>query len=205
MLQGAVQEHHRFQLKMLLKLVEQIEEHIFQLDLRIHHYLEPYADIVQRLDAVPGIDRVGAAVILAEIGPDVHAWPDARKLACWACLCPGNRISAGKRLSGRMRAGNRWLRGAFCQIAWAATRKKGSYFKAQFHRLAGRRGKKRAVMAVAHSLLVVVYHLLRDPQIQYRESGEDYFDKRDAAHTANSLVNRLHKLGYEVIVKPKAA
>ena len=204
-LQGGVQEHHRFQLKMLLKLIDEIEEHIFQLDLRIGQYLEPYEDIVQRLDAIPGVDRIGAAVIVAEIGPNVNAWPEARKLACWACLCPGSRISAGKRLSGRMRAGNRWLRGAFCQMAWAATRKKGSYCKAQFHRLAGRRGKKRAVMAVAHTLLIVVYHLLRDPAIQYREPGEDYFDKRDAQHTATALVKRLRKLGYDVTVKPKQA
>jgi transposase len=160
---------------------------------------------VQRLDAVPGIDRVGAAIILAEIGPTVESWEEARKLACWACLCPGNRISAGKRMSGRMRKGNRWLRRAFCQMAWAATRKKGSYFRTQFRRLAGRRGKKRAVLAVAHSMLIIVWHLLHDPALHYRELGEDYFDKRDAEHAATSLVKRLHKLGYEVTITRKAA
>jgi len=146
-LRGSVRDHHRFQLRLLLQLVENLEEQIFQLDLRIAQYLEPYEETVQRLDGIPGVDRVGAAIILAEIGPTVEPWEEARKLACWACLCPGNRISANKRQSGRMRKGNRWLRGAFCQMAWTATRKKGSYFKTQFRRLARRRGNKRAVMA----------------------------------------------------------
>jgi len=204
-LRGGVQEHHRFQLQLLLQHINEIEEKIFQLDLRIAKYLEPYEEIVQRLDAIPGVDRIAAAIILAEIGPTVESWEEARKLACWACMCPGNRISANKRQSGRMRKGNRWLRAAFCQMAWASTRKKGSYFKTQFRRLAGRRGKKRAVMAVAHTLLIIVYHLLRHPGLTYRELGEDYFDKRDAEHTAASLVKRLRKLGYEVSVTRKAA
>lgn len=204
-LRGGVQDHHRFQIRLLLNLVDEIEDQVFELDMRIAKYLEPYEEIVQRLDAIPGVDRVGAAIIVAEIGPNVDSWEEARKLACWACMCPGNRISANKRQSGRMRKGNRWLRAAFCQMAWAATRKKGSYFKTQFRRLAGRRGKKRAVMAVAHTLLIIVYHLLRNAGLTYRELGEDYFDKRDAQHTADSLVKRLHKLGYEVTIKPKKA
>jgi len=204
-LRGGVHDHHRFQLRLLLKHVEEIEEKIFQLDCRIAKYLEPYEEIVQRLDAIPGVDRIGASIILAEIGPTVEPWEEARKLACWACLCPGNRISAGKRMSGRMRPGNRWLRSAFCQMAWAATRKNGSYFKTQFRRLAGRRGKKRAALAVAHTLLIIIYHLLRDPKLEYRELGEDYFDKRDAEHAATSLVKRLQKLGYEVAIKRNAA
>jgi transposase len=204
-LRGGVRDHHRFELRLLLEHVAELEDKIWQLQCRIWQQLEPYEEIVQRLDAIPGVDRMGAAIILAEIGPNVDAWEDAGKLACWACLCPGNKISAGKRLSGRMRQGNRWLRSAFCQMAWASTRKKGSYFKTQFRRIAGRRGKQRAVMAVAHTLLVIVYHLLRDPGLQYRELGEDYFDKRDAQHAAASLVKRLNKLGFEVTIKPKAA
>lgn len=204
-LSGNFREHHRFQVRLLLEGLRACEERIFQLELRINQYLEPYEELVQRLDRIPGVDRLGAAVILAEIGPDVNAWEDSRKLASWCCLCPGNCESAGKRLSGRTRKGNRWLRRAFCQMAWAATRKKGSYFKTQYRRLVGRRGKQRALLAVAHSLVTVVYHLLRAPQLEYRELGEDYFDRRDAEQTKQALIHRLGKLGFEVTLKPKAA
>jgi transposase len=185
--------------------MKECENKIFQLDLRIAPYLEPYEEIVRRLDAIPGVDRLGAAIILAEIGPDMSSWEDSRKLASWSCLCPGNCESAGKRLSGRTRKGNRWLRRAFCQMAWAATRKKGSYFKTQYRRLLGRRGKQRALLAVAHTLVTVVYHLLKTPQLEYRELGEDYFDRRDAEQTKRSLIKRLDKLGYNVTITPKAA
>lgn len=204
-LEGGIREHHRFQLRLLLEDLKQCEEKIFQLDCQIQIYLEPYEEIIHRLDAIPGVDRIGAAVILAEIGPEVSHWEEARKLACWSCLCPGNCESAGKRLSGRTRKGNRWLRRAFCQMAWAATRKKDSYFKAQYRRLAGRRGKQRALLAVAHTLITIVYHLLRAPELQYRELGEDYFDKRDLEHTKNQLLKRLDRLGFTVTVTPKAA
>lgn len=204
-LDGHFTDHPRFQIRLLLKVIQEYEDKIWQLDLRIRQYLQPYEGIVHRLDAVPGIDWLGAAIILAEIGPDVSHWEDSGKLACWSCLCPGNCESGGKRLSGRTRKGNRWLRRAFCQMAWAATRKKGSYCKTQYRRLAGRRGKQRALLAVAHTLLTIVYHLLREPSLEYRELGEDYFDKRDAAQTTAHLVKRLGKLGFEVMLKPKAA
>jgi transposase len=132
-------------------------------------------------------------------------WEDSEKLANWSCLCPGNRESGGKRLSDRTRKGNRWLRRAFCQMAWAATRKKGSYFKTQYRRLTGRRGKQRALLAVAHSLLTVVYHMVKKPNLKYHELGEDYFDKRGAERTAAQLIKRLGRLGYEVTLKPKEA
>lgn len=204
-LKGNFREHHRFQIRLLLEDLKQCEEKIFQLDMRIEKYLEPYEEVVNRLDAIPGVNRTGAAVILAEIGPNVEHWEDARKLASWSCLCPGNWESGGKRLSGRTRTGNRWLRRAFCQLAWAAVRKKGSYFKAQFRRLAGRRGQKRAILAVAHTLIVVVYQLLKNPGVEFRDLGEDYFDQKDAEETKKQLIKRLNKLGWEVSVTRKAA
>ena len=203
-LRGDFRDHHRFQVRMLMKLIQETEEQIFQLDQRIEGYLAPHEELVQRLERIPGVNRVGAAIILAEIGPDVSHWEEDSKLASWGCLCPGNRESGGKRLSGRTRKGNRWLRRAFCQMAWAASKKKGSYFKAQYRRLAGRRGKQKAVMAVAHSLIIVVYHMIAK-QLEYRELGEDYFDKRDAEQTKANLVKRLGKLGYDVTLKPKGA
>lgn len=204
-LNGKFTDHHRFQVRLLLKGIRECEEMIFQLDLRIGKYLEPYEEVVKRLDAIPGVDRLGAAVILAEIGPDMSHWAEDSKLASWACLCPGNHESGGKRLSGRTRKGNRWLRRAFCQMAWAATRKKGSYFKAQYRRLAGKRGKQRALLAVAHSIIIVVYHLLKNPKLAYRDLGEDYFDRRNAEETKRQLVKRLDKLGWEVTLTPKKA
>lgn len=202
-LQGKFQDHHRFQIRLLMEDLKQCEDKIFQLDRRIEKYLEPYEETVRRLDAIPGVDRIGAAVILAEIGPDMSPWEDSGKLASWSCLCPGNNESGGKRLSGRTRKGNRWLRRAFCQMAWASTHKKGSYMKTQYRRLSGRRGKKRGLLAVAHTLLIVVYHLLKDPTLEYRELGEDYFDRRDAEQTKKQLIKRLGKLGYEVTLTPK--
>lgn len=202
-LQGNFTDHHRFQIRLLLEELKEYEDKIWQLERRIDQYLAPHEDLIRRLDSIPGVDRIGTAEILAEIGPDVSPWEDSAKLASWSCLCPGNRESGGKRLSGRTRKGNRWLRRIFCQMAWAATRKKGSYFKAQYWRLARRRGAPRALMAVAHTLLVVVYHLIRDSKLQYRESGEDYFAKRDAERTATNLIKRLNKLGYEVTAKRK--
>jgi transposase len=204
-LDGKFREHHGFQIRLLLEEVKEFEDKIFQLDRRIDQYLEPYEDLVRRLDQIPGVNRVGVADILAEIGPDVSHWEDADKLASWSCLCPGNRESGGKRLSGRTRRGNRWLRRIFCQMAWAATRKKGSYFKTQYRRISKRRGNGRALMAVAHTLVRVVYYLVQDPNLKFRDLGEDYFDKRDAEQTTANLVKRLGKLGYEVQLKPKAA
>ncbi len=204
-LDGKFTDHHRFQIRLLLQVVQEYEDKMLQLDMRIDEYVKPYEETMRRLDAIPGIDRLGATIILAEIGPDVSQWEDARKLACWSCLCPGNCESGGKRLSGRTRKGNRWLRRAFCQMAWAASRKKGSYCKAQYRRLAGRRGKQRALLALAHTLITIVYHLLQDAHLEYRDLGEDYFERRHAAQTAAHLIKRLDKLGYEVTLKPKEA
>lgn len=204
-LEGNFTEHHRFQIRLLLDDLKQCEEKIFQLDRRIAQYLERYTELVDRLDAIPGVDLVGAAVILAEIGPEARHWEDARKLASWSCLCPGNCESGGKRLSGRTRKGNRWLRRAFCQLAWAATHQKGSYFKTQFRRIKGRRGPQRALLAVAHSLITVIYHLLANPGLHFQDMGEDYFDRRDAEQTKAQLIKRLGKLGWDVTLTPKAA
>jgi transposase len=202
-LQGNFKDHHRFQIRLLLDDMKECEDKICQLDGRIEKYLEPYEETVRRLDAIPGVDRIGAAVILAEIGPDMSYWEDSGKLASWSCLCPGNHESGGKRLSGRTRKGNRWLRRAFCQMAWASTMKKGSYMKVQYRRLSGRRGKKRGLLAVAHTILIVVYHLLKDPKLEYRELGEDYFDRRDAEQTKRQLIKRLGQTRYEVTLTAK--
>jgi transposase len=204
-LSGRFTEHHRLVVRVMLQGIQTCEDIIVQLDTRIAKYLEPYEDLVKRLDAIPGVDWLGAAVILAEIGPDMSPWDEDSKLASWGCLCPGNHESAGKRLSGKTRKGNRWLRRAFCQMAWAATRKKGSYFKAQYRRLSGRRGKQKALLAVAHSIIIVVYHLVKNSKLEYRDLGEDFFDKRNAEEIKRQLVKRLGNLGWDVTLTRKAS
>ena len=142
-LDGNFGDHHRFQIRLLLRQWREHESMIGELDQRIEQYLAPHEDLVQRLDRIPGVNRIGIADILAEIGPDMRPWEEARKLASWGCLCPGNRESAGKRLSGRTRSGNRWLRRIFCQMAWAATTRKAAISKhstSVYRRGAGNRG-----------------------------------------------------------------
>jgi len=162
------------------------------------------ARAVALLDTIPGIDRWQAEVILAEIGLDMTRFQSAPCLAAWAGLAPGNNESAGKRRSGRTRPGSPTLRRTLTLVAHAAARTKNTYLAAQYHRLAARRGAKRATIAVAHSILVIIYHLLTR-QEPYRELGANYFDERKRDSVTNRLVSRLEKLGYEVALGPKPA
>ncbi len=202
---GRIWEQHRFMWRELLYQLDSLNERIAALDVRIRQATAPYEAIVQRLDAVPGIDRGTAAVILAEIGPDVTAFPTAQHLASWACVCPGNNLSANKRHSGRTRRGQNWLRPALVQAAWAASHTKDTYLSSQFHRLRARRGEKRAAVAVAHSILIVVYHLLANPEAVFTELGGDYFLKRNAEQEERRAVRKLTALGYSVTLTPAPA
>ena len=200
-LRGNVSAHHRFMLKLHMGQIEQMEGQVAELDERIDQVMGPLARAgVELLDEVPGIDRRAAQNILAEIGWDMSRFATEGHLAAWAGLCPGNNRSAGKRGSGRMTEGNRWLKATLNQCAWAASRKKDSYFAAQHRRIAYRRGLKRATMAVAHSLLGVCWQLLKNGEC-YRDLGRDYFDHIDEERTRRQLVKRLEKLGYHVTVE----
>lgn len=149
------------------------------------------------LCTIPGIIRRSAEGILAEIGLDMSRFASARHLASWAGMCPGNHESAGKRLSGKTRKGNTWLRKLLVEAAHAAAHTKNTYLSAQYHRLAGRRGKKKAMIAVGHTILVIIYHILRD-QKAYADLGGNYFDEQDRRGIEKRLVRRLERLGYEV-------
>ena len=200
-LAGRVTEHHRFVLKLLLDQVSYLEELIGRLEARITEVLGPFEEAVQRLLTVPGISRTVAEVVMAEVGPDLQTFPSPAHLASWAGLCPAHRESAGKAQGGPGRKGNRWLRTILVQAAWAATHSKGTYLAAQYRRLAARRGRKRALVGVAHSLVHIIYHILKEGRV-YQELGGDYFDRLQGDRLTRHLVKRLESLGHHVTLEP---
>jgi len=196
-MEGRVQAHHRFVLTELLCQIDSIEETITRFDQEIEAYCSPFEEVVELLDTIPGVGREAAEIIVSEIGNDVSRFPTADHLAAWAGVSPGNNESAGKRRSGRTRKGNQALRTVLNQAAHAAAHTKNTYLSAQYHRLAGRRGAKKAIVAVEHSILVIAYHLIERKE-PYKELGGDYFDKRNVEATAKRLTKRLERLGYQV-------
>jgi len=203
-LEGKFTEHHRHVLRRLMAHLEFLETETCLANesiSRVEEQLLPRSDF-KRLDAIPGLNRVSLQAILAEIGPDMSAFPDEHHLCSWAGICPGNEESAGKRLRSAIRRGNRWLRRALGEAAWAASRSKNSYFAAQYHRISPRRGKKRALIAVAHSLLIVIYHVLKGHK-EYKDLGRDYFDRHGSERLERYLIHRLEALGHEVILRPQ--
>lgn len=202
-LQGRVTEHHRFLLGLLLEELTTLEGYIDRLTARIEEKLPaPFQEAVQRLATIPGIDHHAAENILAETGIDMQVFPSAGHLASWAGICSGQRESGGKSKSGRTRKGNQWLRTTMVQVAWAASHTKNTYLSAQYRRLAGRRGKKRALVALGHTILVMIYHLLKE-RTTYQELGGDYFERLDSERLTRTLVRRLERLGHEVVLKQK--
>jgi transposase len=199
-LEGRVQAHHRFILTELLCQIDNLEETIARFDAQIEAYCAPFEEAVVLLDTIPGVARHTAEVLVAEIGTDMSRFPTADHLAAWAGVAPGNHESAGKRRSGKTRKGNKPLGVALNQAAHAASRTKHTYLSAQYHHLAGRRGKKKAIVAVAHSIVVIAYHLIQRKE-PYRELGGDYFDKQRPDATATRLVKRLERLGYAVTLQ----
>lgn len=203
-LEGCFSEHHRFMLKMLWEHLGHLERQIAEFDRRIEEQLRPFLTPQQhrKLDAIPGINRRTIENVIAETGSEMSQFPSERHLASWGGICPGNEESAGKRKRSRATSGNRWLRRALSEAAWAAAHSKETYLSARYRRLAGRRGKKRALMAVAHSLLTAMYHMLKY-DVDYHDLGPDYFDKLNAQSSERYLVRRLERLGYTVNLTPR--
>jgi len=200
-LEGRFRPHHGFMVGEILTHIDFLDEAIERISLEVSCRLVPFSKTVEVMDLVPGINQRVAEGILSEIGVDMSCFPTDGHAASWAGLCPGNNESAGKRKSGKTRKGDRWLRRYLIEAAWAATRKKGSYLSALYHRLVVRRGKKKAITAVAHRLLVIVYHMLKD-QASYRELGPDHFNKINAVYVPRHHVQRLESLGFKVILEP---
>jgi len=199
-LEGRVQEHHRFLLRLQMRRLERVEADIAELDGQVDQKLIPYQAQHTLLTQIPGVDRVLAAVLIAELGIDMSVFHSPRHLAAWAGVCPGNNESAGKRKGSRARKGNVHLKTALVEAAAAAARKKGSYLKDKFFRLKARRGYKRAAMAIAHKILVAAYHML-STGAPYKDLGEAYLDRLDKKQVAGNLVRRLRRLGYKVEIQ----
>ena len=196
-LRGRVRAHHRFLLKLHLEQIEATEQAIETVDVEVGSHLDPFRGATTRLMTMPGISDVTAQVIVSEIGSDMSRFPTAGHLVSWAGLCPRNDESAGKRRSTRVRHGAPWLKTTLVQAAWPAVRTKNSYLQAQFFRLKSRRGPKKAIVAVAASMLTSAYHMLRN-DADYRDLGPDHFDALDNKRSVGRLVRRLNILGYEV-------
>jgi transposase len=199
-LEGRVEATHRHLLRQLLDQIGFLDGQIEQVEAEIEGLVRPYQAHLRRLEQVVGIGHDSAVAILAEIGVDMSRFPSAKHLARWAGVAPGNKQSAGKRMRSKTPKGNRHLRGVLAQVVWVISHTKGNYLSAQFHRLARRIGKKRAVVAVSHSLLVIIYHLLRDEQ-DYHELGADYFERLDTTRQRDAAVRRLQALGYRVTLQ----
>ena len=196
-LSGKVNDHHRLMLDKLLRALKTREAEIAEDERDIRSRIEPFRKAVLAWMQVPGIDEITAWALVAEMGPDMAPFATAEEAASWSCVCPGNHESAGKQRDGRTRKGNPWLRSAICEAAWGASRTKKSYFHAQYARLCARRGPKRALMAVAHSMLIVGFYLIKY-ELKFNDLGADFFDRRNREHATRRAVKRLKALGYNV-------
>ena len=196
-LRGDVRPHHRFLLALHLRQIDGLDEAIMAVDRQIDEQLAPFRRAVELLTSIPGVSALSACSIVAEIGTDMARFADAGHLVSWAGMCPRNDESAGKRRSTRLRRGNPWLKTVLVQCAWAASRAKLTYLQAQFHRLRARRGAKKAICAVAASILTAVYHMLRDGTL-YRDLGPDHLRPASPDHLARKLVRTLNNLGFHV-------
>jgi transposase len=204
---GRMKDHHRFLLRQLLEQMQHLDGQIDTYGQRIEQVMSPLErDLVKKLDLVPGLDQRTAECVLAEIGTNMGQFPSAEHLASWAGLCPGNNQSGGKRRNSHIRRANRWLKTALTQAAWGASRTRRSYFSEQFRRLSKRRGRKRALIAVAHSLLGVSYELIKAPEKAYADLGADYLDRlQDVDGQIDRLVRHLKRLGCDVAIQRQAA
>jgi transposase len=203
-LRGRVTKQHRFLLRLHLNQIDALAAAMATIDAQVEEGLQPFRTAVELITSMPGIKSLSAQVIVSEIGIDMSRFPSEAHLISWACLCPRNDESAGKRRSNRVRKGAIWLKTTLVQCAWAAVKKKDSYLQAQFVRITARRGKKKAILAVAASMLTAIYHMLKDGTM-YQDLGRSHFDRRSTDQQKKRLVKRLADLGYGVELTPLAA
>jgi transposase len=199
-LNGVLEPHHRLLLAQLLAQIDFLDECISSLNTEIEERLRPFAKQVQDLATTPGLKKFIPQIIIAEVGVDLSSFPSDKHFASWIGVCPGKNESAGKNKSGKTTKGNRWLKDALTEAAWAASHTKDTYLSALYHKLVPRLGKKKALVAVAHSIAVAIYHILTEG-VPYYELGSDYFIKQDKKKLERRLVRRLEELGYKVTLE----
>lgn len=202
-LTGLIGPHQKMLLETQLQHIDFLNEQIQKLSNEIENRMRPFEEAIEALDGIPGISRTNAEQILCETGIDMSRFPTDKHFASWAALCPGNNESAGKRKSGKTRKGNMALKAALTQAAISASMTKGSYFNAMYHRLAARRGKNKAIVAVAHAILVTIYHMLKNGS-SYHDLGINYFNEINRQATVKRSVKRLESMGYKVTIEPAA-
>lgn len=201
-LRGRIRVHHRELLRIHLNVIESLRQGLADIDARVGKALAPIQASARLLTTMPGVSDLTAQVMVAEIGVDMQRFPNAGHLISWAGLCPKNDESAGKRRSTRVRQGAPWLKTTLVTVAWGAVRVKGSYLQAQFHRLRARRGAKKAIVAVAASMLTAAYHMLKNG-VEYKDLGAEHFTRRDRSKTIQRLIRRLNDLGCDIQVSPQ--
>jgi transposase len=199
-LEGRVSDHHKFMLNLLMKQLKELEMLIEEISVKIEEYMRPFGGEEVLLKTIPGIEQKNAENIMAEIGSQMEQFPSAAHLASWAGMCPGNNESAGKNKSGKTTKGNRWLRKALSEAAWAASRTKNTYLSAQYQRISARRGKKRAIVAVGHTILMIAYYMLKNNK-PYSDLGAEYFIRLHPARNLKYHVKKLEMLGFKVTLE----
>lgn len=204
-LRGHLNATQRWLLQEQLDQVADLDQRIARLNEKIEQLCAPFLRQIEQLTEIPGVSQRTAENVIAEIGVDMSRFPAAGHLASWAGMCPGNHESGGRHKCGKRRKGSTWLRAALAEAGWAASRTKDTYLAAQYRNISRRRGKKRACVAVGHSILHVIYHLLGDPEAQYRDPGPDHFQMTDKQQLATRLLRRLTKLGFHVTIETPAA
>jgi transposase len=200
-LEGRFSEHQRWMLERLMKQLEFLEEEISIFDAKIGELMRPFARELELLDTIDGVGIRNAECLLAELGTDMNQFPSEQDLASWSGMCPGRNESAGKQKSGKIPKGNKWLKRVLVEAAWSAVKVRNSYLAAQYRRLAARRGKKRAIVAVGHTILVAAYHILQEG-VPYHDLGGDYFDRLITEKSKAQMVKKLERMGYKVELTP---
>lgn len=203
-LRGRVTRHHRFLLRLHLQQIDALDDAIVKIDREVEAGIAPFRSAIEQVSTIPGVKSLSARMIISEIGSDMTRFASAAHLISWACICPRNDESAGKRRSSRIRKGSPWLKTTLVQCAWAAARTKGSYLQAQFHRIRARRGAKKAIVAVAASILTAIYHMLKDGTM-YQDLGPNHFQHRDKERQKRRLLQRLADLGFAMELLPQTA
>lgn len=199
-LEGYLSDHHRLILRLSLQMIASYDGAIEKLDAEIDRRMEAFREESEMLQTIPGVKKKSAERIVAEIGVDMSRFPSDAHLSSWAGISPGNNESAGKRRSGKVTPGNKWLKGTLVEAAWAASRTKKTYLSARYRRLAAKRGKKRAALAVGHTILIMAYHIIKE-RSTYHELGADYFDRLNEQRLVKRLAQRISSLGYEIQLK----